>query len=135
MTLNEIQKEIDRLNAIKREIKEQEFNTYSAKAAQFVGKCYRSIDGKVFKILAVPQRIYAGDFQWHYREHHFPALFLREDSFLSDYLDEFTPCYCDEIYFDTTESSSPRYATEITQEEFNAEFDKCIAYFKEQINV
>ena len=137
MTLKEVQKEIDRLNIMKRQIEEQEFNDYNAKAVQFVGKCYRSARGEVFKILAVPQRTYGGDLQWHYNAHRFPALYLNRAYFpgQDDYFDDFVPCYCDEIYFDVTKCDEPFYTVEITQEEFNAEFDKCIAHFKEQINV
>lgn len=133
MTLDEIQKEIDKLQAIKRELEQQEQERYNAKAAQFVGKCYRFDNGQVCKILSIPQRTYEADFHYHYRKHCFPALFLQY-VLPFDEDDNFSPCYLDEIYFDI-QFEKPLHSTEITKEEFDAEFDKRIVYFKEQINV
>lgn len=136
MTRDEIQKEIDRLRALDRKLEEKELARYESRAKQFVGKCYRNAD-KVFKILSIPKKTYGGDFRWHYRKHYFPILWLQYESLPDDYDDfyEYSPLYCDELYFDVTQFDEPYCCTEITQEEFNAEFDKCIAYFKELINV
>ena len=136
MTREEIQKEIDRLRALDRELEAKEQARYNTRAVQFVGKCYRK-ENKVFKIVEPLKRVYDGDFRWHYEKHRFIVLYLQyprlpdED----DYWDDFTPVYYDELYFDITQFEAPYNCIEITQEEFNAEFDKCIAHFKEQINV
>lgn len=137
MTLEEVQKEIDRLNAIKRELEVKDLEHYESRARQFVGKCYRNHEGQVIKIIGIPQRVYGGDFQWHYKKHYFQALYLQYASLPDehDYYDDFAPCYCDEIYFDVTQFERPYDYIEITKEEFNEEFDKCIAHFKEQIDV
>lgn len=136
MTLDEVYKEIDRLNVIRRELESKEQERYDAKAAQYVGKCYRYDDGRVFKILGIPVRTCNADFRCVYRKHSFPALLLQYVSPIDEdcCFDELSPCYCDEIYFDI-QFDKPLGTTEITQEEFNAEFDKCIAHFKELINI
>ena len=68
---------------------------------------------------------------------YFPVLRLNYSRF-PNWCEEFeeylTPCFHDEIYFDIR-YETPANMTEITQEEFNAEFDKCIERFKEQIDV
>ena len=133
MTLDEVQKEIDKLKGIERKLIEEEEERYNAKATKYVGKCYCNRKGVVLKILRIPQRVYGGDFQWHYRRHYFPVLCLRRVSLSDGYLDDFTPCYCDEVYFDIYHFNAPKGYTEITQDEFNEEFDICIEHFKEQI--
>lgn len=146
MTLKEVQKEIDRLNAIKRELEEQEREAHRQAARQFVGKCYKSDEGNVAKIIGIPRTIHH---MTHvvYNPYQFPAVFLnypdmpREEG-IHCKLDEFTPLYYDTIYLDIKNEHPGRSLMfwedqweEITQEEFNEEFDRCIEHFKEQINV
>ena len=143
MTLGEVRKEIDRLNAIKRELEKEEREEHKKKARQFVGKCYKRDDGVFCKIISVPVEIYTG-YGTLYNEYQFPALFLQfsegvnERSYKHDNIDEFVPCYCDTIYFNIANQLPGGFRDhvfeEITPEEFNTEFDKCIAHYKELIN-
>ena len=137
MTREEIQIEIERLRALDRELEVKEQVRYEARAKQFVGRCYRNITGQVFKIIDIPRKTYHCDFSTTYRKHYFKVFQLEYAYFPDDYedFDEFAPCHCDEYYFDVIQFDNPYGCTEITQEEFDAEFDKCIAHFKEQISV
>ena len=146
MTLKEVQNEIDRLNRIKRELEEQDRESHRQAAHQFVGKCYKSNKGKIAKVISIPRTIQhmTGT---EYNQYRFPAVFLNypsalRDECIYDDTDEFVPLYCDTMYLDITAETPGRNACfwedqwdEITPEEFDAEFDKCIASFKEQISV
>ena len=144
MTLDEVRREIDRLNAIKRELEKEEREEHKRKARQFVGKCYKRDDGAFCKIVSIPLEIWTM-YSTSYNEYQFPALFLQfpeginERNYKHDNIDEFVPCYCDTIYFDIKnefpgDMLHGNVFEEITPEEFNTEFDKCIAYYKELIN-
>lgn len=138
MTLEEVQKEIDRLNTIKRELESIDRVEHDKACKKFVGRCYKYDDsGRIFKILDIPRRYLEADFHYRYNKHQFPVLFLNMASrpLPHDYFDDFVPCYCDDVLFDIYKYETPYKTTEITQEEFDAEFDKCIEYFKELINV
>jgi hypothetical protein len=142
MTLAEVQAEIDRLNALKRQLEQEERETHKEQARQFVGKCYKNTNGTFFKIISIPIETWDA-FRSIYNPRHFPALFLRwpealEESYYKtdQLLDEFTPFYCDTVYLDVTKGipgTAVWSCEEITSEEFDAEFDKCIAYYKELI--
>lgn len=135
MTREEIQKEINRLRALDYELAAKEQERYNIKAGKFVGKCYRK-ENKVFKIVEPLKKVYDGDLRWHYEKHRFIVLHLQYSRLPDDdeYWDDCTPFYYDEFYFDITQYEVPYGCIEITQEEFNTEFDKCVAHFKEQIS-
>lgn len=151
MTASEIRAEIRRLQAMEKELEKEEREKNKELARKFVGKCYKrhdradcESDGVFCKIIGIPVEIW-NLYSTSYNPYQFPALFLRfpkkpsERSYKHSDIDEFTPCYCDNIYFDVARGCpgstlfEEEYFEEITQEEFNAEFDKCIAHFKEQI--
>ncbi len=141
MTLKEVYKELDRLNAIKHNLEKEQRDVHKEAARKFVGRCYRKDNGAVFKIVSIPIE----EWSMHgtiYNEYQFPALFLQYPNDLEECsyghadVDEFVPCYCDTVYLDI-EAGIPEakpFGTsgckEISQEEFNAEFDKCIAHYK-----
>lgn len=137
MTRKEIQKEISRLQVMLREAEEQEREQHRERARKFVGKCYKSIYGDRFKIIGVPRtRLLMTGVA--YNKYQFPAIFLQyaympREQYICDET-EFAPCYYDEVNFNIDSLDTSIYQ-ETTSEEFNAEFDKCIKHFKEQINV
>lgn len=143
MTRRELDAEIGRLQAERRKLEEQERVQHQEQARKFVGKCYRDAKGQVLRIIGIPITKYqmTGSI---YNKYWFPAMLLRYPTPLSermmrDTLDEFSPLCIDEVYFNI-ENGTPvgdfcsKY-TEITQEEFREEFDKCINHFKELIGV
>lgn len=143
MTQREIQNEISRLQIMLREEEEKEREEHRKQARKFVGKCYRSpgADVQVLKIIGIPiTKLYMSG--QNYNEYQFPALFLEypnqlKEKSIDDQLDEFSPLQFDTIYFNI-KNNAPGYDgnyVEITNEEFNAEFDKCINHFKELIGV
>lgn len=144
MTLKEVNKEIDRLKVVQRELEEQEREAHRQAARQFVGKCYKSNKGNVIKIVGVP-RTFVAMTHTSYNPYQFPAIFLQyakmpRERYIHDDSDEFLPTYYDTVYLDIkkgipcmNEILNYEVYQEITQEEFNVEFDKCIAHFKEQI--
>lgn len=146
MTASEIRVEICRLQALERQMEEEERNKHREAARKFVGKCYKSNKGKIAKVISIPRTIQhmTGT---EYNQYRFPAVFLNypstlRDECIYDDIDEFAPLYCDTMYLDITAETPGRNACfwedqwdEITPEEFDAEFDKCIASFKEQISV
>lgn len=146
MTLKEARDEMYRLQSLVRKLEEEERNKHREAARRFVGKCYKSSKGEILKIIGIPRTyVYmTGD---NYNEYQFPAVFLQypdmlRERMIRDELDEFAPCYCDNIYLNvnvgvptqTINWNSVEYE-EIAPEEFDAEFDKCMASFKEKIKV
>lgn len=135
MTLAEVMAEIDRLQAIKRELESIDQVEYDKRCKKFVGRCYKYDNGRIFKILAIPRKYLDVDFHSRYNKYNFPVLVLNTASFPlpCDYFDDFVPCYCDEVFFDIDKYKMPYNTIEITSEEFDTEFDKCIAHFKELV--
>jgi hypothetical protein len=143
MNLSEINKEIGRLNVLRRELRQQEIERQKECARKFVGKCYRQTDGPVLKIVGIPQtRLTMTD--TIYEANYFPAVFLNYPNKISetcihnDELSLFEPCYCDTVLFyqwdDNRDKRLYDGLTEISQEEFDREFDKCIKNFKGLMN-
>ena len=145
MTLKEVRDEIDKLRQIEYELEEEERERHKAAAQKFVGKCYKYKD-KFLKIIDVPRSCITMT-GVVYNEYQFPAVFLEypeepRNKYIRDTLDEFVPCYCDTVYLNVklgkpgcpTLGECEKYQ-EISQEEFAAEFDKCIESFKEQISI
>lgn len=139
MTLKEINDEISRLQIIQRKMREEEVNQHKEMARQYVGKCYKSHDGIIVKIIGVP-RTRLTKMERIYNRYQFPALVLRYTSKLNDtYIideDQAYPCYYDDVYFNLWDDDSrqPKSHYEITKEEFDAEFNKCIEHFKRQVD-
>ena len=153
MTTSEIRAEIRRLQALERELAKEERKEHQELARKFVGKCYKlyervncESEGVFCKIISVPVETWTIH-GTSYNPYQFPTLFLQfpeslsKRSYKESDIDEFVPCYCDTIYLDVKRGHpgmilrDDEYFEAITQEEFDAEFDKCIAHFKEQINV
>lgn len=142
MNLREIDKEISRLQAMRREAQETERKRQQELARQFVGKCYRNTKGNVLKIVGIPQTRLTMT-SAIYEANYFPAVFLNypnkiPDTCIHDELFEFAPCYCDTVLFYqwNKDLNNDRYdgLTEISQEEFDLEFDKCIEIFRRLMN-
>jgi hypothetical protein len=148
MTLKEVQNEISRLRSIEKRLEKEEREKHKAAAREFVGKCYKRSDGVVLKIVSIPVETW-DRYGANYNQYQFPALFLQYPSDINDRryqvvdIDEFVPCYCDNVYLDINRGVPGLNATlrenhsyqEISQEEFAAEFDKCIESFKEQLGM
>lgn len=139
MTLKEINDEISRLQILQRQMREKEIDKHKEMVRKFVGKCYRTDKGLIIKIIGIP-RTRLTMMSSIYNEYQFPALILhRPDKLRETYIsddDKFTPCYYDNVYFNIwdNKSKSPRSFTEITKEEFDLEFNKCVEYFKKQVD-
>lgn len=139
-----IDKEIAKLQTMRRELEEQEREQHKEQARKFVGKCYRSRKGNVIKIIGIP-RTYLYMRGIEYDKYQFPAIFLNYPDVLQeaitgdDCLYNFSPICCDTVRLDIDKgipnSWDVVYDEEITEQEFNVEFDKCIKSFKEKINV
>lgn len=140
MTLDEINMRIAELQTIKRRMEEADVEKNKQLARQFVGKCYRLVNsGRVIKIIGIP-RTQLTLRSNHYNQFQYPALVLKypdklSETFISD--DELYPCNYEDVYFDLwrgDKSKCASYFREITKEEFDAEFNKCIEHFKKQID-
>lgn len=134
--LKEIDREIEKLQAQRRDIENKQQKEYEKLAKQFVGKCYKTEEYGVFKIVDIPRRYFDAGLRSYYNRKEFVVVFLESHKYPKcpeDFWD-FSPCHCDVVSFDAT-VGAPSHWLEITKEEFNAEFDKCIAHYKEQISV
>lgn len=139
MTLEEINDEISRLQIIQRQMREEEENKHRAMALQYVGRCYRSFYGQFIKIIGVPRTRLTMTSKI-YNAYQFPAVVLQythkpNETYIIDG-DEACPFYYDDVYFNLwdDDSSQPKSHYEITKEEFDAEFNKCVEHFKRQID-
>lgn len=146
MTLKEARDEMYRLQSLVRKLEEKDRDKHREAARKFVGKCYKSPAGEILKIIGIP-RTYLYMHGDEYNEYQFPAVFLQypkmpKERCIRDELDEFAPCYCDTVYLNIEVGAPARrvgrdlvWYEELTPEEFDVEFDKCMAHFKEQIKV
>ena len=145
MTLKEVQNEISRLRSIEKQLEKEEREKHREAAQEFIGRCYRRTDGVVLKIVSTPVEVW-DMYRTIYNQYQFPAVILQypdqisNRQYKSNSIDEFTPCYCDTVYLNIDHGivGSPmdkHSYQEISQEEFAAEFDKCIESFKEQIGI
>ena len=145
MTLKEVRNEISRLRSVEKQLEKEDREKHKDAAREFVGKCYKRSDGVVLKIVSIPIET-CDCCTTNYNQYQFPALFLQYPSGINDRryeivgIDEFVPCYCDNVYLDVNRGVPGINATlrehsyqEISQEEFAAEFDKCIECFKKQL--
>ena len=146
MTLKEVQNEISRLRGSAKQLEEEEIEKHKEAARKFVGRCYRRDDGVVCKIVSVPIEVW--DMHGtNYNQYQFPAIILQypdgicDRKYKSSNIDEFVPCYCDTVYLNIDKGAPGlpgefNYSyQEISQEEFAAEFDKCMESFKEQLGI
>lgn len=146
MTREEIRAEMSRLGRLERELEEKEREEHRQAARKFVGKCYKSDDGKFIKIIDIP-RTFLAKAGARYDFYKFPVVFLHypvaipKNRYIDDDSKDFTPVYYDTIYLDIKKGVpedrpfNRKTWEEITQEEFDSEFNKCITHFKELINV
>ena len=136
MTLKEINIEISRLQVLQRQMREEETNKHKEIARKYVGKCYVSHDGRMFKIIGIP-RTRLTKMESIYNEYQFPALILNypdklRDTYICDD-DNFCPCYYDDVYFNLWDNSPKKRVlrfTEISKEAFDIRFNECINRFK-----
>lgn len=142
MNIREIDKEIGRLNAIRRDLQEKERERKKELARKFVGKCYRDIYGTALKIVGIPQTRLTMTNQI-YEENMFPAVFVNHTTKISetcisnDELSLFAPCYCSTVQFyqwDENQNKNYDGLTEISQEEFDFALDKSIEIFRRLMN-
>jgi len=138
MTLKEINAEISRLQALQRQMREEEINQHKEMARKFVGKCYRSSDGSIFKIIGIP-RTRLTMMESIYNQYQFPALVLQypdkpRETYISDD-EDFVPFCYDEVYFNVWDdkSMSKLRFHEMSKEAFDARFNECLERYKKQI--
>lgn len=139
MTLKEINDEISRLQTIKRKMHEDEVNKQKDMARKFVGKCYTSSDGSIFKIIGIPRtRLTMMD--GIYNPYKFPALVLQypdklRETYISDN-DDFVPFCYDEVYFNVWDDKSKNQCRfhEMSKEAFDARFNECLERYKKLID-
>lgn len=138
MTLKEINAEINRLQALQRQMREEEINKHKEMARKFVGKCYISSDGSIFKIIGIPRTRLTMTASI-YNEYQFPALVLQypnkpSETYIVD--DEnFCPFCYDEVYFNVWDDKSMNKLRfhEIPKEVFDVRFNECLERYKKQI--
>lgn len=148
MTREEIRAEMSRLGRLEREAEEKEWEEHRQAARKFVGKCYISGSGMMIKIIDIP-RTFLAKAGARYDPNKFPVVCLHypaaipKNKYIDDDSKEFTPVYYDYVYLDVKKGIPEinfgyfrrDHCEEITQEEFDSEFNKCITHFKELINV
>lgn len=145
MTLIEVKKEIHRLKIIQNQLEEQEREAHRQAARKFVGKCYKSNNGRVIRIIDVP-RTFVAMTHIGYSEYQFPAVILHHpdkipnNRYVKDDSEDFKPIFYTTVYLDINKGVpgdgvlyQPDQYEEITEEEFEAEFDKCMEHFKRLI--
>lgn len=129
MTLKEIDKQIQELKNQRYELEKQEREEFKKKAVENVGRCFITC-GKYAKVIDIPQEKLDNHFHIHFNEYQYPAIFIGRE-----YPDDLIPFYSDYL-FSRGWSNAPclveKYK-EITQEEFNAEFDRVLKEFRNKI--
>lgn len=147
MTLKEVKEEIYRFETIKNQLEEQEREVHRQAARKFVGKCYKSNKGRVIKIIDVP-RTRSAMTHVDYNKYQFPAVILHypeklpRNRYIIDDSGNFRPIFYTTVYLDIEKGipgdgvlfQTDQYE-EITEEEFETEFDKCMEHFKELIDM
>ena len=126
MTLKEIDNEISKLKQLRKELEKQERKEFQKNAQKNVGRCFK-INGHgctYAKVIDVPQEEWTRT-HYTFNEYQYPAVFLT---------DEIIPFVEDTLFSGAwgvgTNTPWETYE-EITQEEFEEEFEKRISKLRE----
>ena len=128
MTIKEIDAEIDRLKAQRREIENAERESYKISAFEFVGRCFLENNKRYIKILGVPCERYTMT-SVVFNRYEFPAITLIDD--------ELVPFVEEEVNMAALFHKNPfsESIKEITHEEFLVAFEKQLLKFRKQMGV
>lgn len=126
MTLKEIDKQINELNNKRRELEKQEREKFKEQAKVNIGRCFIINNKKYAKVIDIPKEEYTMT-SVRFNEYQYPAIYLDET--------EDVPFYYDNLFSGAWGIGNDFFDTykEITQEEFNMEFDRVMQKFKNNI--
>ena len=127
MTLAEIENEIERLQNLRKELLKEEVARFKKQAKQNVGRCF-IVGGRYTKIVDVPQERYEVTGLPVFNRYQYPALVLGYDD-----EEDIVPFHMDTIFSGIWEDgcNSEQEAIEITQDEFQTEFEYYMRQFQD----
>lgn len=128
MTKKEIQDEIQRLSFMLKDIEKDEREAFKETAKNNIGRCF-IVGGKYIKIIDIPHEFWYKSGECDFNPYQYKGLFLGNKDGSSDMV----PFYFDDVFsgiWGIGNSPFKRQIQEISKEEFEQEFDKVIAEFK-----
>lgn len=128
MTKKEIQDEIQRLSSMLKDIKKDEREALKETAKNNIGRCF-IVNGKYIKIIDIPHEFWYKSGECDFNPYQYKGLFLGYQDGSSNMI----PFYFDDVFsgiWGIGHSPFKQYIKEISKEEFETEFDKVIAEFK-----
>ena len=130
ITIKDIDQQIMKLKALRRELYLKEIAEFKERAAANVGRCF-IIDGRYAKVLDVPQEEHTRT-SIDFNKYQYPALFLESDT------RELVPFYKDAIFSGYWgDGHDPLHSSvqEISNEDFEKEYHRLLQKFQEKIGV
>lgn len=128
MTRDEIENEMWRLRCLLRDIEKEETSAFKEKAKQNVGRCF-VIDGRMCKVIDIPQEEYDKTGHMHFNRYQYPALYLGYEEDLPSVV----PFYYDTVFSGIWGDGCRLFnkdVREISKEEFAAEFKNRLTEFE-----
>lgn len=139
MDIKEINKEILRLENIKRALEKKEIDNFKEKAKLNIGRCF-IVNGEYVMIIDIPKEKQGKTGEYHFNPYQYPALYLGNNpniKFFNEELDtDIIPFYYGTVFSDIVgeaHSHSHRIYKEITKEEYYFKFNEIIEKFKNDI--
>lgn len=124
MTIKEIDAQITELRRKRRDLELQERNEFLTNAQTNMGRCFRA-GNEYVKVIGVPkvEQCITGEI---FNQYQYPAIYLTQDE---------VPFVIDTLFSAAwgVGHDMPHNYKEITQEEFNIEFDKTLKEFSDRI--
>lgn len=128
MTIKEIDNAIDNLRIERRKLEKQEREEFIKNAQKHVGRCFKINDKIYAKVLSVPVAKQHMTYE-EFNQYQYPAIFLKQ-------CDDGSPFELDTLFSGAWGVGNPMVGykyEEITQEEFNREFDIRMNEFMREI--
>ena len=131
MTIQEIDKQIEELRAIRDILQKQDDEKYLEIAKRNIGRCFKFNDGAYAKIMGMPTDDFGSDFRKYLNKDQYPALYV--------YIDEPIPFDKDFIYLSGDKATYWDFSDvgeEVTHEEFKTAFaNRLKQFYNENINI
>lgn len=136
MTIKEIDKQIQELKNQRYEIEKQEREEFKKEAIKNVGRCFIA-EGQYVKVIGIPKEEYDSVGRCIFNQYQYPALYIGVNTKPFEInFNNIVPFYTDTLFsgaWGVGHNILEKEYKEITQEEFNAEFERVLQQFKRKV--
>lgn len=133
MTLKEIDDQILKLQVLRKSLEKEEIKKFQEEAEKNVGRCF-ILNGNYLRIIDIPREQYDLSGHCHFNPYQYQALYLGHDCDN----DDIVPFYCNTVFssiLGEAKNTSGMNFREISEEEFMAEFNRCVKELRDALFV